>query len=149
MIRGDVVDPRLTLDNKEIIRRHVRAFLLQNYHQDRIREIDPAQPHDLFSVLGTVAGFRSGTAILNRNDFKEWLTANEPRLKLRVTSWIPTELADAERDSLLNDMVTDCIAEVDEAIKPGPGEAAAPVDADEAGEAEDAPEDDEEKAQTR
>src|ERR1035441_5045060 len=33
MIRGDVIDPRLTLDNLEITRRHVRAFLLQNYHR--------------------------------------------------------------------------------------------------------------------
>jgi hypothetical protein len=29
MIRGDVVDPKLTLDNKEITRRHIRAFLLK------------------------------------------------------------------------------------------------------------------------
>ena len=52
MIRGDVIDPKLTLDNREITRRHIRAFLLQNYHQDRLPDIDPAQPHDLFSVLG-------------------------------------------------------------------------------------------------
>src|SRR5436190_2129925 len=57
MICGDVIDPRLTLDNAEVTRRHIRAFLLQNYHQDRIPIIDPSQPHDLFSVLGTVAGF--------------------------------------------------------------------------------------------
>ena len=28
MIRGAVVDPKLTLDNREIVRRHIRAFLL-------------------------------------------------------------------------------------------------------------------------
>ena len=41
MIRGDVVDPKLTLDNPEIVRRHIRAFLLQNYHQDRLPDVDP------------------------------------------------------------------------------------------------------------
>ena len=51
MIRGDVVDPRLTLDNPEIVRRHIRAYLLQTYHQDRIPTIDVSYPHDLFSVL--------------------------------------------------------------------------------------------------
>ena len=36
--------------------------------------VDPSQPHDLFSVLGTVSGFRDGKAMLNIHDFKEWLT---------------------------------------------------------------------------
>ena len=73
MICGDVVDPILTLDNADIVRRHIRAFLLQNYHQDRIPEIDPDMRHDLFSVLGTVSEFRSGESILNRADFEKWL----------------------------------------------------------------------------
>ncbi|WP_300422906.1 helicase-related protein, partial [uncultured Hyphomonas sp.] len=73
MIRGDVVDPKLTLDNPEIVRRHIRAFLLQNYHQDRLPIIDPDQPHDLFSVLGSVSGFRKADSLLNRDDFAAWL----------------------------------------------------------------------------
>src|SRR5205823_9033677 len=36
MIRGHVDDPSLTLDNVEIARRHVSAFLLQRYHQTRL-----------------------------------------------------------------------------------------------------------------
>src|ERR1700688_3041982 len=59
MIRGPVIDPKLTLGNREIVRRHIRAFLLQSYHQDRLPDIDVTQPHDLFSVLGSVAGFCS------------------------------------------------------------------------------------------
>ena len=94
MIRGDVIDPKLTLDNREITRRHIRAFLLQRYHQDRLPDIDPAQPHDLFSVLGTVSGFRSGTAVLNIHDFEQWLTDNEALLRKRIASWIPGELSD-------------------------------------------------------
>ena len=39
-IQGEVVDPKLTLDNPEIARRHIRAFLLQNYHQDRLPAVD-------------------------------------------------------------------------------------------------------------
>ena len=64
MIRGAVVDPKLTLDNPEITRRHIRAFLLQNYHQDRLPAVDTSQRHDLFSVLGTVSEFRNGSSIL-------------------------------------------------------------------------------------
>ena len=122
LIRGDVVDPRLTLDNREIVRRHILAFLLQNYHQDRLPEIDPEKGHDLFSVLGTVSEFRSNSAALNRNDFEAWLTEHELHLKGRILSWMPEELSKNDRHSLLLDMKTDCLNAIDDAIRPGPGE---------------------------
>jgi ATP-dependent helicase YprA (DUF1998 family) len=122
MIRGQVVDPKLTLDNADIARRHVRAFLLQNYHQDRIPEVDPEQRHDLFSVLGTVSEFRSDASLLNRNDFAAWLRQNEDRLRLRLSSWLPTELSPDDRESLLNGFVGDTVEAIDDAIRPGPGE---------------------------
>lgn len=118
MIRGDVIDPKLTLDNKEIVRRHVRAFLLQNYHQDRLPDFDPDQPHTLFSVLGSVSDFRSGTSILNLHDFKVWLSENEERLKARIKTWIPEELPPEDRDSLLQEMNEDCVREIERAVQP-------------------------------
>lgn len=126
MIAGDVVDPKLTLDNSDIARRHVRAFLLQNYHQDRLPSIDPAQPHDLFSVLGTVAGFRSGESVLNIHDFAAWLAANETDLRQRIASWIPGELTAQDRDVLLSDFTTDCLRAVEAAIRTGTNEGPGP-----------------------
>ena len=141
MIRGLVVDPKLTLDNRDIVRRHIRAFLLQNYHQDRLPNIDPSQPHDLFSVLGTVSGFRTAAAILNRNDFEAWLSSNEELLKGRIASWIPDELSDEDRAALLAEMKDDCLKEIDAAIRPSGAEVEArPGDA-----AEDEPEEGEER----
>ena len=116
MIRGDVVDPRLTLDNREIVRRHIRAYLLQSYHQDRIPTIDPDHPHDLFSVLGSVSDFRNGTSILNRDDFSAWLVEHGGRLRDRVSSWIPAELGIDDRHDLLTQMEDDCISAIDAAI---------------------------------
>ncbi|HXY99027.1 MAG TPA: DEAD/DEAH box helicase [Stellaceae bacterium] len=141
MIRGDVVDPRLTLDNREITRRHIRAFLLQNYHQERLPQIDPSQPHDLFSVLGTVSGFRSAEGVLNRADFAAWLESNEQRLKTRIASWIPVELSADDRTMLLEEMKADCLGAIDEAIKLAPSEI---VDEEE-DEPEDEPEEGEEQ----
>ena len=57
MIRGEVTDPSLTMDNDEIARRHVTAYLLQRYHQDRLPDIDPDEQPQLFEVLGTVEEF--------------------------------------------------------------------------------------------
>ncbi len=140
MIRGEVVDPKLTLDNKEIVRRHIRAFLLQNYHQDRLPKIEPGQRHDLFSVLGTVSEFRSGESILNHDDFRYWLTEHEQHLQGRIRSWIPEELSEDDRKSLLKDMKNDCLKVVGDAIQPGPGE----TTVEEEAENEDAPEQGEE-----
>jgi ATP-dependent helicase YprA (DUF1998 family)/Zn finger protein HypA/HybF involved in hydrogenase expression len=117
MIRGEVVDPRLTLDNKDITQRHIRAFLLQCYHQDSLPEIDPEQPHDLFSVLGTVAGFKSGTALLNRIDFERWLHKNTDSLRKRIAAWIPHELSPKYHAALLAEMKSDCLAHIDAAIE--------------------------------
>jgi ATP-dependent helicase YprA (DUF1998 family) len=118
MICGDVIDPKLTLDNAEITRRHIRAFLLQNYHQDRISSIDPSQPHDLFSVLGTVAGFRSGKSVLNIHDFRTWLSENEPALRQRIATWIPSQLRSADRELLLQEFSLDCVRAIEQALGP-------------------------------
>src|SRR6202042_3692465 len=49
MISGEVTDPILTMNNVEIAKRHVTAFLLQRYHQDRVRVFDPnTMPANLF-----------------------------------------------------------------------------------------------------
>ena len=117
MIRGDVIDPKLTLDNREITRRHIRAFLLQNYHQDRLPDVDATQPHDLFSVLGSVSGFRSEKAILNIHDLADWLTDNEKALQERVASWIPSELSAEDRSALLAELKDDCITAITAAIE--------------------------------
>ncbi len=147
MIRGDVVDPKLTLDNPDIVRRHVRAFLLQCYHQDRIPAVDPTQNHDLFSVLGTVAEFRDPASILNRHDFAAWLEEHENTLRSRVSSWIPREIFPQDRDSLLGGLVEDCLEAIDDAIGLAPDEAEFDGESYEATEAELQPEEGEEDSQ--
>ena len=145
MIRGAVVDPKLTLDNPEIVRRHIRAFLLQNYHQERIPEVDPEERHDLFSVLGTVSEFRNGKSVLNRDDFAGWLTEHEQDLQKRICSWIPQELSEDDRADLIRDMKDDCLNAIDDAIRPDSGESNGEDDKD--GEPENPPEPEEERPQ--
>jgi ATP-dependent helicase YprA (DUF1998 family) len=117
MIRGKVIDPKLTLDNPEIARRHIRAFLLQNYHQDRLPNINLENyPQDLFSVLGSVSAFRQRDSVLNRDDFADWLSEKENNLRARIETWLPTELSKAYKLGLLNGFVVDCLMAVDEAI---------------------------------
>jgi ATP-dependent helicase YprA (DUF1998 family) len=122
MIRGPVVDPRLTLENPDIARRHLRAFLLQSYHQDRIPGIDPGVDPSLFSVLGSVSDFRMGTGTLNRADFAAWLRENEPELAEAARRWLPIELPVDKREGLIAAMIADATSAIDDAIDYSPND---------------------------
>lgn len=116
MISGEIRDPSLTLNNSDIARRHVTAFLLQKYYQEKLTiETQPNEP-DLFSVLGTVSDFLKTDTILNINDFKKWLQINEIVLQREVASWLPEELEKRERDKLLKELVTSTIKDIEYAL---------------------------------
>lgn len=121
MIRGKVEDPSLTLDNDEIARRHITAYLLQRYHQDRLPTIDPEQQPQLFEVLGTVRGFVGTKSALNRTDFAAWLAEHEAKLRAAIEAWLPEELG-AARATLLDELTAQTLREVDRALKLKDGE---------------------------
>ncbi|WGW13229.1 DUF1998 domain-containing protein [Saxibacter everestensis] len=117
MISGDVADPILTMGNIDIAKRHVTAFLLQRYHQDRVRVFDPStMPANLFEVLGSVTDFLSDGATLNRTDFEKWLGSNERSLRAEVDDWLPSEIAGDARDEVLNGLVKTTLKSIDCAL---------------------------------
>jgi len=117
MIRGKVSDPAVTLDNREIAKRHVRAYLLQRYHRDRLPAIpDEDQPNNLFEVLGSVKAFKQPDSPLNRDDFESWLYENESELRSEVDDWLPTEIEKSDRESLLDRLAEETLQGIDEAI---------------------------------
>lgn len=117
MISGDVADPILTMNNIEIAKRHVAAFLLQRYHQDRVQVFDPdTMPANLFEVLGSVTDFLSDTATLNRTDFEKWLASDEPLLRGEVDDWLPSEITGDTRDEVLDGLVKTTLEGIDYAL---------------------------------
>jgi hypothetical protein len=125
LIRGAVDDPKLSLDNYEIIRRHVTAYLLQRYHETRLPHISPEdQPH-LFAVLGSVREFLDSGSILNRDDFAAWLNDQQSALRTEVDDWVPSQLAAADRQRLLDGLVDETIEVINQAINDKAGAAAA------------------------
>jgi ATP-dependent helicase YprA (DUF1998 family) len=131
MISGPVADPILTINNIEIARRHVTAFLLQRYHQDRLPVIDPEKmPANLFEVLGTVAAFVSDTATLNRTDFEKWLASNEAGLRAEVDAWLPDEIAGDAREEVLGGLLKDTLEDIDYALDLKSGGRAKTTDSD-------------------
>jgi ATP-dependent helicase YprA (DUF1998 family) len=122
MIRGSVIDPRLTLENAEIARRHLRAYLLQRYHEDRIPGGFIGGDANLFSVLGKVGDFKTEGSILNRFDFAKWLEENAEDLAKAADRWLPLELSPEDRNALISGMAADAIKTIDEAIDYGQAE---------------------------
>lgn len=119
LIRGPVEEPTLTLDNAQIVRRHVTAYLFQRYHLARLPEIDPAAQPQLFEVLGTVDGFLGSASPLNRHDFAVWLAENEAALQAAVGRWLPVQLAADDRSKLLGGLVGETLDAVDRAVGTG------------------------------
>jgi hypothetical protein len=117
---------------------------LQRYHEARIPAVDPDADPNLFSVLGRVRDFRLGAGVLNRVDFRQWLTDNRPDLEEAAERWLPRELSPTDRAALIANMGNDVARAVDEAIGFNPADAA-PVEATGAGggpdEVEEEPED--------
>lgn len=117
MIWGRVTDPTLTLNNPEIAQRHILAYLLQRYLQERLPVFDAdSQSSQLFEVLGTVKGFVDPRSTLSRDDFVAWLAHSEAALRADLTGWLPDELSQTERASLLESFVTNATEAVDSAL---------------------------------
>ncbi len=119
-IRGPVVDPEMSLDNWQIARRHLTAFVIQEYLRDRLPMapgLDGAYGSQLFEVLGTVVAFRQTTSSLNQTDFRTWVSAVGPALAERASDWLPAELGHARELEPLTIEVIKTADIVDDAIR--------------------------------
>lgn len=116
MIRGTIEDPRLTLDNREIARRHITAYLLQRYHETKLPKVTPEEEPQIFAVLGKVSSFKNASSILNRSDLEQWLKDNETELRSEVNSWLPHEVMSFDRNLLLDKLREETLRDIDKAI---------------------------------
>lgn len=111
LISGDVQDPFLTLNNEGIVRRHILAFLLQNYQQKK--QLNPNMSGDIFAHLGTVDSFFRSNGELNFDDFKNWLNENLEQIRDNL-SWLPIELDENIRSSLIENLFDNAINDLNE-----------------------------------
>jgi hypothetical protein len=116
MIRGPVADPTLALDNTDIARRHVTAYILQRYIHERLAGITPDANPQLFEVLGKVSDFRDPTKVPSGDDLRRWLREHEGQLQQELWNWLPEELSSVDRNQMIANLATSTIKEIEEAI---------------------------------
>lgn len=117
LVRGRIDDPSLTLDNYDIARRHVTAYLLQRYHSDKLPEIEPEEQPQLFEVLGSVQDFLDPSKPLNRLSLEAWLKKNEQLLRKEIGEWLPAELSAEARSKILGGVVKETLRLIDDALR--------------------------------
>ncbi len=106
LIKGEVLDPRLNLENPRIAQRHVNAFVLQRFVEDMVPAATPTKDSsNLFASLGWVREFalsNQGNG-LNLASLQAWLEDEEKVGELRdaIDRWLPEEVRD--RGALLEE----------------------------------------------
>jgi len=116
MIRGPVADPTLALDNTDIARRHVTAYVLQRYIHDRLRSVAPTANPQLFEVLGKVSDFRDPAKVPSKDDLRDWLSKHEKQLQQELGDWLPKELTGTDRAQMIAGLMASTIKAIEEAI---------------------------------
>ena len=119
MIRGAVVDPALTLSNRDITRRHLTAYLLQRYFHEEFPIVSPDDPanHSLFAALGEVSRFLADHPDdLTLGNLDVWLHEHEDGLRVDVERWLPDALSDHDQASLLDGIVEETLSILREAL---------------------------------
>jgi hypothetical protein len=101
MVSGPVPDPTLNLDNEEIVRRHCFALLMSMYQQTAVPDFDDAATTsaNVFESLGTLSGFRRGTAgEFSYAGLEAWLAANRNSILAALEQVVPFEARTAASD---------------------------------------------------
>jgi ATP-dependent helicase YprA (DUF1998 family)/Zn finger protein HypA/HybF involved in hydrogenase expression len=111
IISGNPPKPILDTRNENIVTRHVRAQLLQDFFGPRATV---EQSGDLSSVLGSTASFYDSESEVSLKALRTWLTSSVEATQslARARSWMPSELAGTVES------VADEFVEVLEACRP-------------------------------
>ena len=87
IISGDVRPPIVYIENQQVLKRHINAYLVQRYFHETVT-VD-GEIYQLFESLGTVEQFLSDAYSCSHGKLKAWLLTNEKKLKEELKTWVP------------------------------------------------------------
>lgn len=87
IITGEVLPPMVYVENQQVLRRHINAYLVQRFFHETVQE--GTDLYRLFESLGTVEQFLSDAYPCSLHKLVEWLQNNKPALQSELEQWSP------------------------------------------------------------
>jgi ATP-dependent helicase YprA (DUF1998 family) len=87
IITGDVEVPVVYVENQQVLRRHINAYLVQRFFHETVQA--GTKTYQLFEALGTVEQFLTDTFECSFSNLVTWLKDNQLILQDEIKSWVP------------------------------------------------------------
>ena len=87
IITGDVEPPVVYVENQQVLRRHICAYLIQRFFHEKVQT--GTEAYQLFESLGTVDQFLSDMYECSFERLLAWLEVNGDRIKREIATWAP------------------------------------------------------------
>lgn len=88
IISGDVLPPVVYVENQQVLRRHINAYLVQRFFHETVTA--GTATYKLFESLGTVEQFLSDEHACSLRKLREWLQAHAHALQAELRHWVPS-----------------------------------------------------------
>jgi hypothetical protein len=100
MVSGPVPDPKLSIHNHFIVRRHLFAALLSRFQLERVPDPEPGEGNaNIFESLGGLRSFRTGGADdFSYEGLRAWMSQQEEALIEELEELLPIELIGSSED---------------------------------------------------
>ncbi|MBX3269502.1 MAG: DEAD/DEAH box helicase [Sandaracinaceae bacterium] len=89
IISGSVKPPEVYIENQQVLRRHVSAYLVQRFFHEQVPTDPKSSTFALFESLGTVEQFLSNEHPCSLQRFESWLGEHRAHLELELRAWVP------------------------------------------------------------
>ena len=87
IISGDVRPPIVYVENQQVLKRHVNAYLVQRFFHETV--VAGSETYRLFESLGTVEQFLSGQYACSLENLERWLEEEREKLRSELDHWVP------------------------------------------------------------
>jgi rubrerythrin len=87
IITGEVEAPVVYVENQQVLRRHINAYLIQRFFHETVRA--GTETYQLFEALGTVEQFLTDSFECSFARLIIWLKENESKLQDEIGRWSP------------------------------------------------------------
>lgn len=87
IITGDVEPPVVYVENQQVLRRHIYAYIIQRFFHEKVQT--GTETYQLFESLGTVAQFLSNVHECSFQRLVGWLEDNGNIVKNEIATWAP------------------------------------------------------------